>query len=165
MRVRFTKELPAAAGDTLTCVRADGSTTTLVMRRHGVLPRPAVHFVLETTLAWPDALFGPVARGRSLESIRVSLENPLRAKARKDTPAQLAQAAALVEIFQAEQWSGPRTPAAFTTALAQACQRRGVPAPDISSETLARARLALREFGAAWRPLAPGQSLERTFPA
>ena len=33
----------------------------------------------------------------------------------------------------------------------------------IDADELTAVRTALREFGAAWRPLNPGQSLERTF--
>ena len=33
----------------------------------------------------------------------------------------------------------------------------------LTPDELTRVRTALREFGAAWRPLNPGQSLERTF--
>jgi hypothetical protein len=38
-----------------------------------------------------------------------------------------------------------------------------VPPPDITAEEIAAVRTALREFGAAWRPLAVGAVLERTF--
>ena len=40
----------------------------------------------------------------------------------------------------------------------------GQPAFALTPAELTRVRLALREFGAAWRPLNPGQSIERPFP-
>jgi hypothetical protein len=47
--------------------------------------------------------------------------------------------------------------------LAAACKQERVPALALTPDELTRVRTALREFGAAWRPLTPGQTLERTF--
>ena len=44
MLVRFIKNAPIAKADTLTCVRADGSTTRGEMPRQGILPHDAFHF-------------------------------------------------------------------------------------------------------------------------
>jgi hypothetical protein len=76
---------------------------------------------------------------------------------------QALQSESLVECLQAEQWGGAADPATFAETLVVTCRRRGVPPPDITPEELERVRVALRELGAAWRPLAPGDSLERTF--
>ena len=63
MLVRFTKRAPAAAADSIVCVRPDGSMTSGGMARQGILPHEAFHFVVESTLGWHDAFFGHVARG------------------------------------------------------------------------------------------------------
>jgi hypothetical protein len=76
---------------------------------------------------------------------------------------QAMQAESLVECLQTDQWSGAADPAAFAQSLVLTCRRRGVAPPDITPEELSHVRAALREFGAAWRPLGPGASLERTF--
>ncbi len=160
MLVRFTKNPPAATADALTCVRPDGSTTTGEMPRQGILPHNAFHFVVETTLEWHDALFGHIARGATM----AEATEKLHGKAGGWTKiTQALQTESLVECLQAGQWGGAADPAEFAQNLIAGCRRRGVVPPDITPEELERVRLALREFGAAWRPLTPGASLERTF--
>jgi hypothetical protein len=160
MQVRFTKNAPTAANDTLTCVRPDGSTTVVGMARQGILPHEAFHFVVETTLRWRDSFFGHVARGDTLEHVTARLHAP-RIDASKN--AQALQCEALIECLQTDQWGGASDPATFAEALIRTCRRRHVPPPDIATDELVRVRHALREFGAAWRPLTSGQSLERAF--
>lgn len=160
MLVRFTKNPPAAAADTLTCVRPDGSTTTAGMPRQGILPHDAFHFVIETTLGWHDAFFGHVARGAALAEVTAKLHGDAGGWSKIT---QALQAEALVDCLQTGQWGGVADPAAFAQDLILGCRRRGVAPPDITPEEIDRVRMALREFGAAWRPLAPGGSLERTF--
>ena len=160
MLVRFTKNTPSAPADTLVCERPDGSKMQGAMPRQGILPHDAFHFVVETTLDWRDAFFGHIAAGAAHLSLAAKLD-AAKPPSAKITPT--LQSAALVECLEATQWGGAPDPAVFAKELAAACRRRRVPPPDISAEDLARVRLALREFGAAWRPLSPGQSLERTF--
>ena len=160
MLVRFTKNAPSAPADTLVCERPDGTTARHDLPRQGILPHDAFHFVVETTLGWRDAFFGHIAAGAAHLSLAAKLD-AAKPPSAKITPT--LQSAALVECLEATQWGGAPDPAVFAKTLAAACRRRRVPPPDISAEALARVRLALREFGAAWRPLTPGQSLERTF--
>lgn len=160
MLVRFTKGSPAADADIVTCVRPDGSTTRATMNRQGILPHDAFHFVVEHALGWHDSVFGQVARGAELESVTAKLHSkqPVWPKM-----TQALQAEALIECLQTEQWGGAIDPAAFAQALVLNCRRRSVAPPDITPEELTEVRTALREFGAAWRPLAIGGSMERTF--
>ncbi|WP_457795320.1 hypothetical protein [Horticoccus sp. 23ND18S-11] len=165
MLVRFTKNRPEAAADTLTCVRSDGSTTTREMPRQGILPRDAACFVVEQRLGWTNAHFGAIARGRPLAEPAV----PPRAiatdtKTAPESASAAGQCAALVECLQGEQWGGATDPAAFAIKLRAACRRHGVVTPALPDATIADLRAALREFGAAWRPLTPGQSVERSYP-
>lgn len=160
MLVRFTKNAPAASADALACVQTDGSVTAGEMPRQGILPHLAFHFVVETTLGWRDAFFGQVALGAALDHVARRLHGE-KGEWSKNT--QALQSESLVECLQAEQWGGAADPATFAETLVAACRRRGVPPPDITNEKLVAVRTALREFGAAWRPLGPGASLERTF--
>ena len=144
----------------LTCVRPDGSITTSDMARQAILPRDACQFVVETTLAWHDAFFGRVARGSTLSETALLVQGQNRTWSQM---VQALQAQALVECFQAEQCGGLSDPAEFAVKLIQETRRRGVAPPDITTEELEQVRVSLREFGAAWRPLQSGQSLERTF--
>ena len=160
MVVRFTKGPVAAKSDRLTCQRDDGTTTCGELPRQGILPHDAIHFVVESILGWRDAYFGHVARGTEL--------NPAdwhRAAAMPGwgTEVQALQSESLVECLQAEQWGGATGPDTFRETLAITCARRHVAPPALDVADLHRLRKALREFGAAWRPLPPGGSLERTF--
>ena len=160
MLVRFTKNAPSARADTLTCTRPDGTSTRGDMPRQGILPHDAFHFVVESTLGWRDAFFGQIARGATLDQLTAALHGT---KLPVSKNAQALQTECLVECLQADQWGGAPDPAAFAEKLIATCRRRSVPPPDIDAAELATVRTALRDFGAAWRPLNPGQSLERTF--
>jgi hypothetical protein len=158
MLVRFTKNSTAAGADLLTCVRPDGSSTSAAMPRQGILPQAAFHFIIESGLGWHDALFGQVARGSTLEEYAAKI-----AGGRTPKMVQALQTESLVECLQTEQWSGAADPAGFAAALIAGCRRRGVPPPDVTADEVDAVRKQLRELGAAWRPLAPGSALERTF--
>jgi hypothetical protein len=160
MHVRFTKTLPASDADTLTCVRPDGSTTTERMPRQGILPHAAVQFVVESTMGWHDAFFGQVAAGASLADVAARLQS---SRFESGRPTQALQAEALVECLEAGQWAGSPDLATFAQSLIAACRRRGVLPPDVTADEVELIRRALREFGAAWRPIPPNTSLERTF--
>ena len=160
MLVRFVKNSPAAPADALACVRPNGSMTQGAMARQGILPHEAFHFVVETVLSWHDSFFGHVARGDSLVDVASRFHDQKRAWT-KNT--QGMQSESLIECLQAEQWGGASDPAEFAGRLVATCRRNGVVPPDITADELDRIRAALREFGAAWRPLNTGQTLERTF--
>ncbi|HVU36456.1 MAG TPA: hypothetical protein VHE61_23660 [Opitutaceae bacterium] len=160
MLLRFTKGPLAAKADRLSCIRDDGTVTEGDMPRQGILPHDLFHFAVESTLGWRDAFFGAVARGETLDQIA------RKSAGRKPTwSVQALQAESLVECLQAEQWGGAADPATFQSTLETTCRRRGVAAPELTLADLQRLRLALRELGTAWRPLNPGHSLERRFPA
>jgi hypothetical protein len=160
MLVRFTKGPPGAQADSLTCVRPDGTRTTSDLARQGILPHEAIHFVIETTLGWHDALFGDLARGQTLKDATARTHGT---QSEWTKNIQGRQAEALVECLEAEQWGGPADPLSFAEMLVKACRRHGVPPPDVTPEEIERLRVTLREFGAAWRPLGPGEWIERTF--
>jgi hypothetical protein len=159
MLVRFTKNVPSAPADALTCLRTDGTRTSGALPKQAILPQAAFHFVIETTLGWRDGFFGQIAAGADFASVTAIFQAAQKSPAK--TP-RLLQTEALVARLAAEQWGGASEPAAFAVKLAAACKKARVPALALTPEELARIRTALREFGAAWRPLTPGQTLERT---
>jgi hypothetical protein len=160
MLVRFTKGSVTAPADSLVCERPDGTSTHGAMPKQGILPHDAFHFVVETTLGWTDAFFGQIAAGASLADTTVRFHPVKKSPA---PPPRIRQTEALIACLEAEQWGGASEPAAFLAKLAAACRRARTTPPPLAPADLARVRLALREFGAAWRPLNPGQSIERTF--
>lgn len=160
MLVRFIKGPIAAKFDSLQCVRSDGTETRGEMPRQGILPHDAFHFVVETTLGWRDAFFGQIAAGASLDHLAVKLQGP---KIDWSKNVQALQSESLVECLQAEAWGGAADVETFSATLATTCRQRRVPPPVLNAAELTRVRQALREFGAAWRPLGPLAVLERKF--
>jgi hypothetical protein len=160
MLVRFVKNAPAADADVIACIFPDGTRTSGPMARQGVLPHEALHFVVEKTFGWRDAFFGQIQLGAGIEAVTAKLHDPKIDRA-KNT--QALQSESLVECLQAEQSRGASDPATFAHNLILTCRRRGVPPPDITADELALVRTALRDFGAAWRPLPAGGTLERSF--
>ena len=160
MLVRFTKNAPSAPADALTCLRADNTRTSGEMPKQAILPHAAFYFVIETTLGWRDGFFGQIAEGADFAGVTATFQ---AAKKSPEKIPRLRQSEALVACLAAEQWGGASEPAAFAVKLAAACKKERVPALALTPDELTRVRTALREFGAAWRPLTPGQTLERTF--
>lgn len=168
MLVRFTKGPPGTNADLLTCIREDGTRTSVPLGRQGVLPREAIQFVVEATLGWPDGWFGAIAQGLAADAAaagRIRGRAGGRSHGDPETPeAEVRpQAEIIAGCLQAEQWGGATDRAAFQKKVADACRRRRVAPPLVTAAMLDRLRAAVREFGAAWRPLPPGRSLDRRF--
>jgi hypothetical protein len=160
MLIRFTKGPVTAHPDLLACERPDGTGTAAAMPKQAILPHDAFHFVVEKTLGWRDAFFGQIAAGASLADTTARFHPVKKSPA---PPPRVRQIEALIACLEAEQWGGASDPAAFLAKLTAACRRSRVKPPPLTPDDLVRVRLALREFGAAWRPLTPGKSLERIF--
>lgn len=163
MVVRFTKNPPAAGHDTLTCLHSDGGTTSHAMPRQGILPRAAIQYVVEAILCLRDGPFRASLHGATITDPAPAKTTASRTRANR--PALAAQLEALIVCLETAQWAGATDHAAFQRALAEESRRRHVPPLPLSAADLESVRGALRAFGALWRPLAPGQSIERTFPA
>ena len=158
MTVEFRKHAPSAGEDVVTCIRADRSRTEAPLARPGVLPTEAIRCVVESTLGWRDGLYGAVAAGGDLAALRST-----GGAGRGPVAQRIRMGTALAECLAAAQWAGAGDATEFASALTRACRKRRVTVPEISPEELAGLRAALREFGAAWRPLPPGGVLRRSF--
>ena len=158
MTVEFRKQAPAAGQDAVACLRPDGTRTEAPLARQGVLPLEAIRYVVESTLGWNDGLFATVAEGADYPALLAGRRGPDKTRA-----ARMRAGTALAECLAATQWAGAGSATEFNAALAAACRRRRVAVPTVSAGELTRLREALRTFGAAWRPLPPGQVLRRTF--
>ena len=160
MLIRFTKGPVTAHPDLLACERPDGTGTAAAMPKQAILPHDAFHFVVEKTLGWRDAFFGQIAAGASLADTTARFHPVKKSPA---PPPRVRQIEALIACLEAEQWGGASDPAGFIAKFSAACRQARTPPPPLAPDDLVRVRLVLREFGAAWRPLTPGQSLERIF--
>lgn len=157
MILQFVKREPASRRDELVVATHDGATRTCDLPRQGVLPRLAVHFVVESTLDWRQ---GAIAALQDMARVCNAAGVPVIAASDTDRPA----ADAVVECLEMEQWSGSCDYPRFQERLEKTCAQSNAAVPAITPDQLNALRLAMREFGAAWRPLLPGSQLERTFP-
>src|SRR4051812_48333968 len=103
MLVRFIKNAPSAAADTLSCVFSDGVALMGELPRQGVLPHEAFHFVVERTLGWHDGFFGQIAQRVAIDEVTAKLHDPNIDRLKN---IQALQSESLIECLQAEQWGG-----------------------------------------------------------
>lgn len=142
---------------TLTCIRDDGSVTYQAAGERFAY-HDLVHYAVETTLGYPDAFFGMVARGRDLGDF--GTRNGI-----KDTypPNALAaeQIVGAVQLWLANPF--PAADAEFARTLADAFRDQELPAPTLTLDQIAAIRTLARDLHARWENLAPGESLELVF--
>lgn len=146
--------------DQLRCVRSDGSTTSTMMPRQGVLPHDLIHYVVETALAYRHGFLGMVAAGADISYAMEqshSYANPALAQ-------QATHAEAIVESLQAQLWSGAFDRAMFDAGLESACAMRGCAAPVLgdagAGQALYDAALLMAQ---RWQQLAYCSALELEF--
>ncbi|MBI3885261.1 MAG: hypothetical protein HY302_05975 [Opitutae bacterium] len=157
--IRLTKRAPSDY--VLTCVRADGSTTT--QRTHGESAKSfpfhdLTHFAVETVLGHRQGFYGLVCDGWQLADFT-----------QPGTSARLPDAAvaneALVGLFDGERASGTQwTAAGFNDSLAQYLKTAGrAPAAPLSENDLARVRAEHARLAALWHALPVGGTLELAY--
>ena len=151
--VRFVKGPLGAPADQVIISATRGRHVTMALPRQGTLTRAAIHFVVESTLGISDGLFGTLAESGAL---------PPAAWRRR---AAWRRVQALVDCLEAEQWGGATEPAVLQRKIITACRTFRVAPLALDPIVIQQLRAALRDFGAAWRPLRPGQSLTRKFVA
>lgn len=157
--VRLTKRSPSDY--VLTCVRADGSTTT--QRTHGESAKffpfhDLTHFAVETVLGHRLGFYGLVCDGWQLADFT-----------QPGTSARLPDAAvaveALVGLFDGERGSGKQWSAAeFNASRAQYLQTAGrASVAPLTEGDLTRIRTELARLVSLWRALPGGATLELAY--
>ena len=144
---------------TMTCLRADGSSTWQKSTDYFVY-HDLVHYAVETTLGYRQAFLGLVAQGRDLDSF--GTQNGVR-----DTyTPEVYWAEEIAAIVQLPDYSGgpPLTDAELHTLLMEGCEARGVVPPAITTEQLGTIRACARELHARWAQIPEGGVLELIFP-
>jgi len=148
--------------DQLRCVRRDGTVTTTMMPRQGVLPHDLIHYVVETTLDYQHGFLGMVAAGAEISFAMEQSHGALQA----GLADQASQAESLVESLQAQLWSGSFDQAMFDAGLESACAMRGCAVPALQQAgggaALCDAVLALSQ---RWQALPFYATLELDMPA
>jgi hypothetical protein len=166
LTIRLTKHADGTA--TLTCVRADGSTTWQRQRgaSAGFFPRhDLTHYAVETVLGHRRGFYGLVASGWDLGDFGAPWP-------RGPLPADMDPAELLVGLLDAERASrgggaggDAWTAAELTEQAAAFYAARGIAAapPTVTDGELAAIRARVAELFARWDAVAPGGILELRF--
>jgi len=159
MAIRIKKGADGSAS--LSCVRADGTTTW--QRQQGqqasFFPRhDLTHYAVETVLGRRDGFYGLVAAGWDLTDFGTPWP---RGKLPKD--ANLTEM--IVGFFDRERASGQvGTAEELNEHLTKFCGENGLPAPrQFTENDLSRVRQSRGELFTQWDAVEPGSSLELRF--
>ncbi|MGH7644807.1 MAG: hypothetical protein ACREMR_04400, partial [Gemmatimonadales bacterium] len=143
---------------TLVCIRADGTRTWSQV--HPFFPlHDLTHFAVESVLGFREAFFGLVESGWSIETFA-------EPQARKRMPAQALWAENIVGLLDLERGMQRRLPAAeLNRALTDSLTQQHVPPfRPLRENELASVRALRAELDARWSALAPGETIEVSFP-
>ncbi len=147
--------------DQLRCIRRDGSETSTMMPRQGVLPHDLIHYVVETTLGYDHGFLGLVAKGSDI-SFAMEQTHDIGNAALAD---QATHAEAVVESLQAQIWSGAFDMDMFHAGLEGACGMRARPVPDLDGVDVNTALYGgVMALGQRWQQTPYHASLELDMP-
>jgi hypothetical protein len=127
MKIIATKLAKNDKYDQLRCIRLNGSETSTMMPRQGVLPHDLIHYVVENALGYDHGFLGLVAKGADI-SFAMAQTHDI---ANQAVACQAAHAEAIVESLQAQLWSGDFDLDMSQSGLTLACEMRGQPVPDL----------------------------------
>ncbi len=156
MKIRITKGRNGP--NTLTCIRDDGSSTWAKVQDYFPV-HDMTHYVVETTLGITNAFYSLVADGWDISDFAV------KGNARKIPPeGNLVEA--LVVRLQRELMPGTEFSAeSYNEEVVAVLEGIGNPSRrPVTDAELTEMRVQLRELLSRWRGLAPGESLELSFP-
>jgi len=167
MQITFTK---GQREDWIGIERADGSRADTRFPHKGPVPHDAVHLFVEAGLGLSRGFWGMIAEGRHPEDLAEIAKlgghaSAKRAEAPSADIVELLQAERLVEVFEADLWSGGSGEAEGLLDLGRtACDYSHVAMPDADAATVERVRAAIRRFALQWQALAAGQKMELAWP-
>jgi len=143
---------------TLACVRSDGTRTW--GKEHPFFPvHDITHCVVESVLGFDQAFFGLIATGWEIDDFA-------KPGASRRLPFQAIVAEHVVGIFDRERaLVEPMTSDEFNESVIASlppAQRDAFTL--LSAEQLAQVRASRQTLGARWHALAPGATMEVTFP-
>lgn len=145
-----------AGADSLEALRLDGAPVRFETPHKGPVPHDAVHFFVERAFGLERGFWGLVATGLSpdgLQALAAAGGHPSAARASVPDAGivQLLQSERLVEVFEADLWSGGQGEADDLLALAEvACASSGVDLPPAPAGAVAAVQAELQAFARAW---------------
>jgi hypothetical protein len=147
MRLVFTK--CAGKTDRLDIVRANGSVETIGCPKQRIIPHDMVHYAVESTLARRGFL-GRVAAGETA-AFDMAAENEAEGVER------------LVEVIQADAWSGGAEAAALFDLYRTTCEARGDTPLSLDEAAIAAVQECMAELEARWQALTVGETMALEF--
>ena len=145
----------------LSCTRADGSTTWQSMKnaQAAFFPRhDLTHYAVETVLRHPRGFYGMVAAGWDLTDFGTPWP-------RGPMPSESVLSEMIVGLLDLERASGALVTADdVNQRLAQFCAENGLPDPKVlTDDDLSAVRQKRGELFAKWDAVEPGNALELAF--
>lgn len=148
MHITFTKG--SGKHDRMEIWRDGGVAESIECPKQGIIPHDMVHFAVETVLH-KRGFIGRVLAGEAA-SFRMEAESESDGVER------------LVEVFQADGWSGWNSaPADMLDLYRVTCEARQCPALKVDASDIEAVRARILELTAQWQALAVGGSLGLEF--
>jgi hypothetical protein len=148
MRLVFTKG--PGKHDRMDVMRDDGVSESIECPKQGIIPHDMVHYAVESVLHKRGFV------GRVLDGEAATFQ--MQAEAESDGVERL------VEVFQADGWSGWNTAPADMLDLYQVtCKARECEPLDVGPDDIAAVRKRILELTQQWQAVAVGASLAVTF--
>ena len=167
MQITFTK---GQREDWIAIVRDDGSRAETRFPHKGPVPHDAVHLFVEAGLGLTQGFWGMVGSGihpEELLEIAKAAGHASASRAREPGAhiAELLQAERLVEVFEADLWSGSHGDADGLLDLGRtACSYSHVPLPKVEAGAVATIQLAIADFAHSWGAAPTGHVAEFCWP-
>lgn len=168
MRISITK---GDKEDQLEMERADGTRASTRFPHKGPIPHDFVHYAVESELGIDRGFWGLVDAGHHPEEIQEIAKAAGHASAKRaEVPAAdfvpAIQAERIVEAFEADHWSGGQGDPAGVAYMAEAgCEQSLVAPIALEEAAVERIRARIADFSARWSALAPGGTIDLTWPA
>ena len=167
MQITFTK---GQREDWIAIVRGHGSRVDTRFPHKGPVPHDAMHLFVEAGLGLTRGFWGMVGDGHHPEQLAELAKLGGHASAKRAgvpdaSIVELLQAERLVEVFEADLWSGSHGDEAALLDLGRiACSYSHVPLPTIPDGSVAKVQLAIADFAQRWTSKPTGHTAEFTWP-
>ena len=151
-----------AASDACEAVSTDDRIVRFVTPHKGPVPHDAVHYFVERAFRLDQGFWGLVSAGLSpddLQALAAAGGHPSASRASVPDAGivQLLQAERLVEVFEADMWSGGQGEAEDILALAAtACLSSGVSLPAVPDGAVTAVQADLQAFAGSWASVPRG---------
>lgn len=167
MQITFTK---GTREDWIGIARGDGTRADTRFPHKGPVPHDAVHLFVEAGLGLAQGFWGMVGAGRHPEELAELAKLGGHASAKRaaepdDAIIQLLQAERLVEVFEADLWSGSHSDESELLELGRtACSYSHVELPEVPTGAAQKIQFAIAAFAAGWAPAPIGHNAEFSWP-